>query len=371
MKIFMQTPLGGECKVGEHSISHMSYRDYLSNNPRLLDILKFGLSGSKMASKLRNPEFIHRLYIEKNSEYFRFLDEFKERYSNYDVIVMNPGVDLVHPEFLVEYFPNTLKCLHFVDDPHASYSFGFPFSWAFDCATYITPSYTSDFTMSEILKKVGFQHVKWMPHCVTNVHPPLYSEEELHEQLLTRNNKAIYVGAYYTNKTRRLIALKKELGDKFDIFGRYPLGGWLYTLSSWRAGVPTMYRVSSVSDCRREELYSSYSIGVNMHLSVPGMETGNARTYELAYRGIAQVVDESGASAISEIFEPEKEILTYSSIAECIEQVRRLQADTDLRMSLARNAYRRAVDEYQYPNRLVDLLSWFEELRKDNMPSCA
>lgn len=132
-----------------------------------------------------------------------------------------------------------------------------------------------------------------------------------------------------------------------------------------------MYRVSSVSDCRREELYSSYSIGVNMHLSVPGMETGNARTYELASRGIAQVVDESGASAISEIFEPEKEILTYSSVAECIEQVRRLQDDTDLRVSLARNAYRRAVDEYQYPKRLVDLISWFEELRKDNISLCA
>ena len=87
----------------------------------------------------------------KDSEYFKFLSAFKERYSDFDVIFMNPGVDLVHPEYLIKNFPNAIKVLHFVDDPHASYSYGFPYSWAFDAATYISPSYSEDYSMEEIL----------------------------------------------------------------------------------------------------------------------------------------------------------------------------------------------------------------------------
>ena len=131
-------------------------------------------------------------------------------------------------------------------------------------------------------------------------------------------------------------------------------------------GRPSIYRVRSLSDSERESHYARYSIGLNLHLSNPekeiGREIGNSRLYELAYRGVAQVVDASKASLVDMIFEPEKEILVYNSLSECVDQIRRLQSDEELRINIATNAYKRAITEYNYPNRLLDLFDWFKQL---------
>jgi hypothetical protein len=361
MKIFIQTPYG-DCDFHGHKLSHISYDSFLSNKVGLTAIIKHGLLGSQLFAKLNNPFYIQKLYLEKDKEYFKFLHEFKEKYEDYDVIVMNPGVDLVHPEFLYKHFPNTLKCLHFVDDPHATYSYCFPFSWAFDCATYISPSYNNDFIMPEILDHAGLKLNKWFPLCNSNLKDPTYSIKELKRQLPTRNNKVIYVGGYYSNKNRRLASIKYELKSDFDIFGRDPLKGYMFPINSTINGFPSGYRVRSISNKDREDLYSKYSIGLNMHLSDPGLETGNARLYELAYRGVAQVVDAGGASLVGDIFRPDVEILTYQNERECIDNIRLLQSDDDLRMSLALSAYKRAMNEYSYPSNLLGVINWYESI---------
>jgi hypothetical protein len=362
MKIFMQTPFGKKKVLGNHTVSHMSYDSFLSNNKKAIDLIKSGFSGSSLYARLQNPYYLQKLYLNKDRNYFQFLHEFKDRYQDYNVIVMNPGVDLVHPEFLYRNFPNSLKCLHFIDDPHQTYNYGLPFSWAFDCATYISPSYSEDFEMSKLLKLAGFNKTKWFPHCITNINQPKYNLEDLEKQLLTRNNKVIYVGGFYTNKVKRLRILKNKLKNNMDIFGRYPFAGYSFPIISAFNGQLNMYRVRSITDAQREEYYSSYSIGLNMHLSEPSQETGNARLYELAYRGIAQVVDASKASLVDRIFKPEKEVLVYNSLSECVDQIRRLQSDEELRINIATNAYKRAITEYNYPNRLLNLFDWFKQL---------
>jgi hypothetical protein len=364
MKIFIQTPFENTNIFGKHQISHMSYSSFLSKKRGFTDIVKQGLSGSSLFARLNNPWYLQKLYLEKDKDYFKFLYEFKERYENYDVIVMNPGVDLVHPEFLYSHFPNTLKCLNFVDDPHTTYSYCLPFSWVFDCATYTSPSYTDGFTMSELLSHAGLEKNKWFPLCHSNINPPLYDIDSLREQLLSRNNKAIYVGGYYKGKNSRLSSIKHKLKDDLDIYGRFPLNGYIFPILSTINGSPSRYRVHAISNKQREHFYSQYSIGLNMHLSEPGRETGNARLYELAYRGVAQVVDGGGVSLVGNIFEPEKEILTYTSERECIEHIRLLQSDSELRINIATNAYKKAIANYNYPSRLMDLFDWFEEMRK-------
>ena len=147
----MQTPFGYNKSLEKNTISHISFYSYLSKKRKFKDIFLHGISGSSLFAKLQNPFNIQKMYIEKDKYYMNYLHEFKERYFDYDVIVMNPGVDLVHPEFLHKNFPNSLKCLHFIDDPHTTYSYSFPFSWVFDCATYISPSYSENYNMSEIL----------------------------------------------------------------------------------------------------------------------------------------------------------------------------------------------------------------------------
>ncbi|MBC8147158.1 MAG: glycosyltransferase [Bacteroidetes bacterium] len=363
MKVFIQTPYE-DCDFHGHKLSHMSYDSFLSNKVGLASIIKHGVSGSTLFARLNNPWYLQKLYLAKDKEYFKFLYEFKERYEDYDVIVMNPGVDLVHPEFLYKHFPNTLKCLHFVDDPHATYSYCFPFSWVFDCATYISPSYNNEFTMPEILHHVGLKLNKWFPLCNSNLKEPIYSINELKKQLSTRNNKIIYVGNYYSNKNKRLSSIKHKLKSDFDIFGKTPLGGYMFPINSTINGFPSRYRVRSISNKERELFYSKYSIGLNMHLSTPGLETGNARLYELAYRGVAQVVDSGGASLVGNIFRPGDEILTYQNERECIDNIRLLQSDENLRMSLALSAYKRAIVDYSYPSKLIEVLDWYEGIIK-------
>jgi spore maturation protein CgeB len=99
-----------------------------------------------------------------------------------------------------------------------------------------------------------------------------------------------------------------------------------------------------------------------MHLSQPSIETGNARMYELAYRGIAQVVDTSKISATNEIFVPNHEVLTYETELECIEKLDALLGDDKLRINLAINAYKRAKKEYCYNKVLLDVCNWFSGL---------
>ena len=99
-----------------------------------------------------------------------------------------------------------------------------------------------------------------------------------------------------------------------------------------------------------------------MHLSYPSRETGNARLYELAYRGLAQVVDTSEFSHVSKIFEPEKEILTYSSPSECVDQIKRLQNNKELRNTIAINSYKKSIEDYSYEKVINETCEWFKTL---------
>ena len=291
------------------------------------------------------------------------INEFYDRYKDFDVIVMNPGVDLVHPEFLYKYFPNAIKCLHFIDDPHLTYSYCLPFAWAFDCATYISPSYSEDYTMNEILNLAGFKYTKWVPHCVSNNIKANYNDRELQDSLNNRENKIIYVGNYYTSKNKRLIKIKHNLGKKLDMYGAHPFQGLIFPITSTFSGFPSTYRIKKLSTSEREKKYKEYAIGLNMHLSNPSKETGNARLYELAFRGVAQVVDTSYISGVNKIFKPDTEILTYESIEECIFQLNKLLNDKYLRISLATAAYNRAVKEYSYEKVLNNTCNWFLDLK--------
>jgi hypothetical protein len=249
----MQTP-GTFSASKDYHFSHLTYDGFLKENKTFFNYFKHGYLSSKLDSKLRNPEFIQNLYQSKDPNYMSFLTEFYKRYKDFDVIVMNPGVDLVHPEFLHKNFPNAIKCLHFIDDPHMTYSYCLPFAWAFDCATFVSPSYSEDYTMEEILKLAGFKNIKWFPHCVTNNLPHKYSTDELKSNLISRENKIIYVGNYYTSKNKRLIEIKNKLGKNLEIFGMHPFGGLIFPVTSIIAGYPTMYRVRKLSYNEREDM---------------------------------------------------------------------------------------------------------------------
>jgi hypothetical protein len=202
-----------------------------------------------------------------------------------------------------------------------------------------------------------------MPQTIANINPPKWTVAELEKQLKTRNKQAVYFGNFYINKMDRLITLKKKLKNNFEIYGKFPLKGFSFFAYSLLKKNPLMYLPKSyTSSDERDKVYEKIAIGINMHLSHPAIETGNTRTYELPYNGVAQITDISKISLINKIFEPNKEILTYESIDECIYQIKRLIEDDDLRCKIALAGYKKAIKEYSYEKTLKNLISWFEKL---------
>ena len=355
----MYTGLPDQTEISGAVIHKMDYTGYLPQKGPFHERFKYGFNRNSLYAKLLNPGYIHRLYLEKDQNYFKYLNDFKDKYSDCDVIVMNPGVDLVHPEFLHTHFKSAVKILHFIDDPGMTYSYGLPFSWVFDGATYITPSFSESMDMETILKLAGFKWTKWMPHCVTNISPPYWTNDELVQQLDTRTSDALYVGGFYKGKEARLLELKRCLGSQFDIFGRFPY----YGLGFGAKGLiknAQLYRVKSLTDEQRTAKYMSYKVGVNMHLTSPSLETGNARLYELPFHGIAQLADVSEHSLVENIYEDGKEILLYRDMAECVELTKMLLNDQTLRNSIALNSYKKTISHYTMNRVMSNLIEFLK-----------
>lgn len=362
MKIFINNPIGNNFNFHNNTISHLNYFSYLKYKKTFFKYLKKGLLNNNLFASLRNPEYLHQLFITKDKEYWKYLNEFKERFQNYDVIVMNPGLDLVHPEFLYENFKNSLKVIHFVDDPHTTYSYCLPFIGIFDAATYTTPSYSEKLSMDEIIKLNGIENTLFVPNCMSNLDKPKWNIDELAYQLESRISKSFYIGNFYTGKADRLIKLKKKLKNKFEIHGNFALKGYsLFLYSLIKRNLLNVFP-KKLDKNSWNFVHHNYSVGINMHLSSPSVEVGNARLYELPYNGVAQICDISSVSLLENIFEPDKEIITYRTIDECVEKTNILLKDFDLRKKIAIAGYKKAISEYSYENILLKQINWFKNI---------
>ena len=87
MKIFMNTPKNF-FKSDEFTFSHISHNNFLKEKRSVLDFIKHGLSSSTLHAKLQSPTFINKLYLDKDPDYMNFLNTFKEKYKDFDVIVI-------------------------------------------------------------------------------------------------------------------------------------------------------------------------------------------------------------------------------------------------------------------------------------------
>ena len=358
----MNTGYPNEQKIAGAEIHKTDYWDYLPQQVSILDRLKYGVNRASLFGRLLNPRYLHQLYIEKDKNYMKYLGDFKDKFEKFDVILMNPGIDLVHPEFLHLHFKEAVKIMHFIDDPHMTYSYNLPFAWAFDGATYISPSFSENMDMETLLKLAGFKWSKWLPHCVTNIEPPYWSVAELSKQLDGRDKGSIYVGGYYQGKNDRLLELKQDLGDSFDIFGRFSTRQSIAFSTKLLLKSSQFYKVKSISDEQRRSKYFSYKVGINMHLSNPSIETGNARLYEIPFHGMAQIADYSEYSLVENIFENEKEILLYKNMDECLALTKLLLNDDHLRRKIALNGYRKTISHYTMEKVISDFIGFLGKL---------
>jgi spore maturation protein CgeB len=129
-----------------------------------------------------------------------------------------------------------------------------------------------------------------------------------------------------------------------------------FGLAVWGPG----WRKTSLRDyCRGELLdvqdyvraYAGASVGINIHHDADGAdEVGcNARVFELAAIGTAQVVDEGA------------ELVSFHTVEEMRASVRELLHEHRLAEEMGRQARRKALATHTYMHRMLALLSTIEE----------
>jgi hypothetical protein len=367
MKIFFNHSLPRQ----DVSIGKYYYSKFLpafTFRPRtILDILKDGILGSSDLRLAGNPDYINMLYHERDRSYMEYLGAFYDLYHTYDALVIQSDLDLIHPEFLASNFKKNLKCLHTVDDPHRSYTLLAPYSWTYDCASFISPSFNRHYDMRTFLSMIGLTQSYWLPLC-TKVQgdPPLgLSDVSILTHLQNKAPRAIYCGAYNRTKFSRMLEISSILASDVCLrcYGNYPAFGVFQFLAACRVG-SRINRPKYLSDVGLERLYLESAVGLNMHLSTPSQETGNMRCYEYAYYGVAQVCDTSQYSKIDEIFTDQFDILLYNSSSMAAKHIKDLIHNPDYRIYIAKNAYQTVLTKYRYEHALHRFGDWLSSVKR-------
>jgi hypothetical protein len=313
---------------------------------------------ARLAALMR-AEGVDALYRERDPDYMRFVRDFVDAYRNARLVILatyNP----VHPEVLHKELPLPTKILGFVDDPYSTYVRGIPYLWAFDGAFYISPGYNQNHRFAEALRQWGCEVSRWFP-LVTSRLPQFAASESF---FCERDIDVVYVGASYGNKITRLAQLKRHLGRRFQVYGRWGFGGhagWLRGL----AGKPIYpHRVSSLSADARRALYLRARIGIDMHLSNEPSETGNVRMYEVPAHGAMLLCDKAGLDAHELIFTPGVEAVFYDNIADAIEKIEYFAAHPAERIAIARAGFERTRRDYDFEAVLQGLLDWASAIQR-------
>lgn len=338
---------------------------YFSSSGRgsLRDLLVGGLDQYlKKRSITLGAHGVDRLYRERDPQYMRLINDFVDRFRDFDLIVMG-SYNFIHPEVLVRELKGPRKVLGFIDDPYSTYLRGIPYLWAFDGAFYISPGYIDDLDFGTALNRWGCSRARWWPLVpFPHIEPPQVDDSFFSK----RDIDVIYVGNPTGSKVDRLVHLKKHFGSRFRVHGRwrwFGYAGWSRLLAGKRV---YPYRVTALSNTERTQLYWRTKIGFNMHVSEIPTETGNMRMYETAAHGMMMVCDKGSRDSHARIFAPDREALYYSSLGEAIDIIEHYLADEAARLKVAKAAFARYWNDYRWESNLLGLLDWAIALpRKD------
>jgi hypothetical protein len=332
-----------------------------------------------LASTLVEAKAIDQVYRDRNPAYMRFLRDFVEKFRDADLVVIG-SYNPIHPEVLARDLPKPIKVLCFGDDPFSTYVRGIPYLWAFDGAFHISPSYNDQLLFPDALARWGCDQTFWWPWVVPRSNPqtpggfwPLVApreEAKKHGEMFfsDRDVDVIYVGAAYPSKMDRLAKLRKHLGSRIRIHGRWPYRGYVGLVRAIKGKPILPMRITGISDAERTSLYYRTKIGINMHLSDRPSETGNMRTYEVPAHGMMLLCDKAGANAHEKIFSSGKEAVFYDSTDDAIEKIEYYLKNDQARLAIARAGFERVHRDYDGETNMKRFLDWAIALPKKVLP---
>lgn len=109
------------------------------------------------------------------------------------------------------------------------------------------------------------------------------------------------------------------------------------------------------------QFLSDSDITINLHGDSIAF-AANVRLYEATGVGTCLLTD--WKQNIGEIFEPDKEIVTFQSKEEAYDKIRFLKRHENLRKKIARNGQRKTLSEYSYASRIPGVIRFVKQLCK-------
>ena len=106
------------------------------------------------------------------------------------------------------------------------------------------------------------------------------------------------------------------------------------------------------------EVLAHSRIALNRHIDLADGYANNMRLYEATGVG-ALLVTEAGRN-LPELFEPEREVVTYRDEDELLERLRHYADHDDERRSIAAAGQARTLSEHTYANRMAELAAMLE-----------
>ncbi len=254
----------------------------------------------------------------------------------YDVFLNLNGINL-HPNFVAT-LP-TVNIYACFDDPEASERLSKPVAASYDLCL------VGNIAEIETYKSWGVKKAEFWPlgFMATDFDPNLTEEQILYgerEEEIT----LLCEKKYFPERIKRL-----------DFFANnFPNGN--YFGPGWNNGF--------LSEKERIPLYLKTKIGPNFHNSTGPI---NLRTYSLPACGVMQVCDNK--SHLGKIFELDKEVVGFDTVAEAVEKVKYYLAHDDERRKIAAAGWKRSLKDYNEISVFGLVEKYSEDLVKSKVKS--
>src|SRR5437867_1501904 len=199
-------------------------------------------------------------------------------------------------------------------------------------------------------EKIGMENCFYLPQCCDkDLHRPV----ELSEADRRKYGCDLTTAASLYYYRARL--LEPFLDYDLKIWGNVPR--WLDSPLKRKASGETVFGVDKARAFRAAKIV----LNTQHFAEIEGV---NKRTFEAAGCGAFQITDEN--PALSDLFDPGREIVTYSSRKDLKEKVDYYLAHARERDEIAERACRRAHAEHTYDHRVAVILSHVRLLRKSS-----
>jgi spore maturation protein CgeB len=172
-------------------------------------------------------------------------------------------------------------------------------------------------------------------------------------------------------KAHDIVATARNAGISEQLLNALPM---VRKIANWKSS-PTLEQYVDERIARRtrsplfgiemfQQLHNSRVV-FNNHIDISPVSASNMRLFETTGVGACLLTD--WKENLSDLFEPDKEVLTYRSAAECVEKVKYILEHEDERRAIAAAGQRRTLREHTFENRAARI----DEIIRDVLTSAS